>query len=120
MLYIQKIACAWNDGTIIACSPIVTGSMMEPTRMVLRDLGNTFVVQMQVWPLSELPTRVVTPFYVSGNYFNKNELGALNRAWDCFNDRYRNLVGCPERIAHLGRSKPRDKDRLSTEIRTLS
>jgi len=129
MLDIQKTACEWNDGTIIGCSPIVTGNCMEPSRIVLRDLKGEYVVHLQYWPISTYPSRVVTPSYVSGRYFSKSELGALARAWDSFYSRYCDLVGREERL--MGRigatprdkaepaSKLRDKDRLRTEITTL-
>ncbi len=129
MVDIQLHAGKWNDGTIIACSPIVTGNCMEPSRIVLRDLKGEYVVHLQYWPISTYPSRVVTPSYVSGNYFPKSELGALARAWDCFYSRYCDLVGREDRL--MGRigatprdkaepaSKLRDKDRLRTEITTL-
>jgi hypothetical protein len=125
MLDIQTKACVWNDGTIIACSPIVVGEYMEPTRIVLRDLGHTYVTHMQYWPVS-LSERVVhspegeakpypglvTAHYTSGNYFAKNEANALHRAWDDLYHRY-NLLACRVHVGII------DKARLRTEITTL-
>jgi hypothetical protein len=125
----QKLAGTWNDGTIMGCSPIVTGEMMEPSRIVLRDFGHTYVVHTQVWPHSEREHRVVTPFYVEGHYYPKSELGALGRAWVRFSNRYSEMVGPVDRfVAHIG-ARPSDnagplntlrgKNQLHTEITTL-
>ncbi len=79
MLPIQDIASAFHDGSIIAASPIVVGTLMEPARIVIRDLGQAYVVQVQCWPVSEhrrgRNLTAVKPFYVSGNYFPKEEAG---------------------------------------------
>ena len=129
MLDIQLHAGEWNDGTIIACSPIVTGNCMEPSRIVLRDLKGEYVVHLQYWPVSTLASCVAMPAYTSGNYFPQSELGALARAWDSLYSRYCDLVGREDRL--MGRigstprdkadpaSKLRDKDRLRTETTTL-
>ena len=118
MTDIQKTASAWNDGTIIAFSPIVTGAMMEPSRIVLRDLGNTYVVHLQYWPISQVRDREVIPSYTSGNYYPKSELGALSRAWARLTDRFDLLRG------HDPASRPEVKQsakaKLRTEISTLS
>lgn len=118
MLDIQKTACAWNDGTIIACTPIVTGACMEPSRIVIRDLGDTYVVHCQYWPVSQHRSTVVTPSYTSGDYYPKNELGALTRAWDKFYSRFCLLTGREDRINHLGRVRS-GKASLKTECTTL-
>jgi hypothetical protein len=129
MLDIQIHAGKWNDGTIIGCSPNVTGNCMEPSRIVLRDIKGEYIVHLQHWPISTLASCVAMPAYTSGDYFPKSELGAVARAWDCFYDRFCDLVGREERL--MGRigstprdkaepaSKLRDKDRLRTEITTL-
>ena len=119
MLPIQKHAGRWNDGTIIGCSPVVTGACMEPSRIVLRDLGDTYVVHCQYWPVSEVRDRVVMPSYMSGNYYIKSEIGALARAWDCMYDRYNNLVGREERLMGRIGALPSDKAALRTEITTM-
>ena len=118
LLDIQKHAGAWNDGTIIGCSPIVTGACQEPSRIVIRDLGNTLVVHIQVWPVSEAKTRVITPFYVQGDYYPKHEAGALSRAWNKFYDRFCLLEGRKNRVKNLGR-KQSDKAFIRTEATTL-
>ncbi len=118
MLAIQKFVCEWNDGTIIACSPIVVGEMMEPNRIVLRDLGNTLVVHTQVWPVSQLEYRIVTPFYIEGHYFTKTEVGASARAWNKFDARYRLLVG--EDLMPDPVNNQSAKAKLRTEITTLT
>jgi len=127
MLPIQDIASAFHDGSIIAASPIVVGVRMEPSRIVIRDLGDAYVVHRQCWPVSEqgLGRNLsdVKPFYVSGNYFAKAEAGALNRAWDSFYSRYRVFLGREDRLARLGMSpncQTRRKAELATEIRTLA
>ena len=127
MLPIQDIASAFHDGSIIAASPIVVGALMEPARIVIRDLGQAYVVQMQCWPVSEhglgRNLTAVKPFYVSGNYFPKEEAGALNRAWDHFYSRYCLLVGREDRLARLGKfpnCQTRRKAELATEIRRLT
>jgi hypothetical protein len=127
MLPIQDIAARFYDGSIIAASPIVVGAMMEPARIVIRDVGQAYIVHLQCWPVSEHglgrnPT-AVKPFYVSGNYFPKEEAGALNRAWDNFCSRYCLLVGREDRLAHLGKApscQSRRKAELATEIRRLT
>ena len=81
----------------------------------------------QCWPVSEqgLGRNLsdVKPFYVSGNYFAKEEAGALNRAWDNFYSRYRVFLGREDRLARLGmppNCQTRRKAELATEIRTLA
>jgi len=127
MLPIQDIASAFQDDSIIASSPVVVGARMEPVRIVIRDLGDAYVVHRQGWPVSEqgLGRNLsgVKPFYVSGNYFAKEEAGALNRAWDIFYSRYRVFLGREDRLARLGKvpnCQTRRKAELATEIRTLA
>ena len=127
MLPIQNIASAFHDGSIIAASPIVVGAITEPARIVIRDVGQAYVVHMQCWPVSEqgLGRNLsdVKPFYVSGNYFAKEEAGALNRAWDNFYSRYRIFLGREDHLARLGtppNCQTRRKAELATEIRTLA
>ena len=127
MLPIQDIASAFHNGSIIAASPIVVGALMEPARIVIRDLGQAYVVHMQCWPVSEhglgRNLTAVKPFYVSGDYFPKEEAGALNRAWDNFSSRYCLLVGREDRLARLGKPpncQTRCKAELATEICRLT
>jgi len=127
MLPIQDIASTFHDGSIIATSPIVVGAIMEPARLVIRDLGQAYVVHLQCWPVSEhglgRNLTAVKPFYVSGNYFPKEEAGALNRAWDNFYSRSCLLVGREDRLARLGKApscQTRQKAALATEIRRLT
>lgn len=111
-----------RDKTIIAESPIVTGHGMELTRIVLRNMGDTYVVHMQYWPLSTslVATKFTAPCYCLGHYFPKSEAGALGRAWDSMYSRYCLLVGREDRLAPRKNTATHSKTRLRTEITTLS
>lgn len=93
MTSVQQLACRWNDGTIIGVSPIVTGNLREPSRIVLRDLGSEFSVHLQYWPMSTISQRVVVPCYSDGRYFPKDVNESTWLAWSCLARRYKTLCG---------------------------
>ena len=53
------------DKTIIAASPMVQGSCESPHRIVIRDLGDQYVVHMQIFD------GVQKPYFYQGDYFVK-------------------------------------------------
>ena len=53
------------DKTIIAASPMVQGSCECPHRIVIRDLGDQYVVHMQIFD------GVQKPYFHQGDYFVK-------------------------------------------------
>jgi hypothetical protein len=84
------------DGEIIAQSPIVHDHGAQPCRIVIRDLGDEFVVHTQI-----LSAGSGTSF-VWGHYFRKechaptpaeSNRAALRRAWLNFEQRSRDLLG---------------------------
>jgi hypothetical protein len=77
---------------IIAASPIIREPGLLPRRIVIRDLGNQYVVHMQVL---EPGTK---PWYHQGDYFRKgndvsaaheSDAEALRKAWSRFEERAR-------------------------------
>ncbi len=83
------------DGEIIASSPIVHDRGSHPTRIVIRDFGDEFVVHTQI--LSEDGNS-----FVWGHYFRKQSDAptpresdgvALRKAWLNFERRSRDLLG---------------------------
>jgi hypothetical protein len=83
------------EGDIIASSPIVREGGCQPYRIVIRDLGNEFVVHTQV-----LPT-VGGTSYMWGHYFRKDcsgipseesEKTALRKSWLDFEKRSRDAL----------------------------
>jgi hypothetical protein len=87
------------DKTIIAASPIVQGSCECPHRIVIRDLGNQYVVQMQIFD------GVQKPYFYQGDYFTKTldsapvayppAAEALCKAWARFEERVRRTLQLP-------------------------
>ena len=85
---------------IIASSPIIPRDKQTlPHRIVIRDLGDEFVVHMQVW---ENDGRT---FFHHGNYFKKSNAAssvamsdreALAKAWAAFERRSRRTLGLEE------------------------
>lgn len=81
-----------TDDGIIATSPMIFDDG-PPHRIVIRDLGNEFVVHTQIVEL-EFPR----PRYTDGDYYNKavpgfaptaSERTALQKAYCCFDRRAR-------------------------------
>jgi hypothetical protein len=84
------------DGEIIAQSPVVQQNGAQPCRIVIRDLGDEFVVHTQI--LSS-EGRVSCAW---GHYFRKechaptpadSDSVALRKAWLKFEERSRDLLG---------------------------
>jgi hypothetical protein len=81
------------DKTIIAASPMVQGLCECPHRIVIRDLGDQYVVHMQIFD------GVQEPYFYQGDYFTKTNdsapIGhppaaeALCKAWARFEERAR-------------------------------
>jgi hypothetical protein len=81
------------DKTIIAASPMVQGSCESPHRIVIRDLGDKYVVHMQIFD------GVQKPYFDQGDYFTKTNdsapiahppaAEALCKAWARFEERAR-------------------------------
>jgi hypothetical protein len=80
------------DKTIIAASPMVQGSCESPHRIVIRDLGDKYVVHMQIFD------GVQKPYFDQGDYFVKTNdsapvanppAKALSKAWARFEERVR-------------------------------
>jgi len=94
MLPIQVTAGNWNDGTIIACSPVVVGhSALTPRRVVLRDLGRRYSVHLQCWDTDPAARGLhLLPVFIDGEYFNKYNKAALAKAWGCFVERSNRML----------------------------
>ena len=120
MLHVQKLASNWNDGTIIGCGPVAVYEPMDPCRFVLRDLGDTYVVAMQVWPVSVSANSGVTPFYLSPDHFPKSRPSALLDAWARVSDRYRWLFNGEEYVMPDRSASLKSKSMLRTETTTLA
>jgi hypothetical protein len=84
------------DGEIIAHSPIVHDHGAQPCRIVIRDLGDEFVVHTQIL------SSVGGASFVWGHYFPKerhaqtladSDTVALRKAWRNFEVRSRDLLG---------------------------
>jgi hypothetical protein len=84
------------EGDIIASSPIVTEDGCQPYRIVIRDLGDEFVVHTEVLP------KIGGSTFVWGHYFRKNlngetthecDTAPLRRAWRNFEKRSRDSLG---------------------------
>jgi hypothetical protein len=88
------------DKTIIAASPMVQGSCECPHRIVIRDLGNQYVVHTQVFD------GVQKPWFHQGDYFTKTNDSApiahppgaegLCKAWGRFEERVRRSLQMPK------------------------
>ncbi len=85
-----------HDPTIIASSPMVQGSCECPHRIVIRDLGDQYVVHMQIFD------GVQKPYFYQGDYFTKTndsapiahppDAEALCKAWARFEERTRRTL----------------------------
>jgi hypothetical protein len=99
------------DKTIIAASPMVQGSCESPHRIVIRDLGDQYVVHMQIFDDAQ------KPYFDQGDYFTKTKDSApiahppgalgLCKAWARFEERVR---------LSLQMSKPDQKVRQVADI----
>jgi hypothetical protein len=82
-----------DEDRIIASSPMVQGSCECPHRIVIRDLGNAYVVHMQIFDGAQ------KPYFHHGDYFTKTNdsapiahppsAEALCKAWARFEERAR-------------------------------
>lgn len=85
---------------IIAHSPTRQPSMEQPNRIVLRDLGNEYVVHTQLFTQDGK-----TPYALHcGNYYPKkpHEHEALHAAWKRFEERSRRLLAIEPDVATEG------------------
>lgn len=91
MIEIQQVALGFNDGTIISASPVLEAEGSYPQRIVLRDLGDKYVVQNQ----SFSQTDYFSSYYSEGNHLYKyaDPAGALAMAWGYFTQRTETLFG---------------------------
>ncbi len=75
---------------IIAHSPTKVETGTFPHRIVLRDLGDQYVVHTEIFEESR------KPWYLHGDYFPKKKLDsgaeALRKAWFRFEERSRRLL----------------------------
>jgi len=84
------------DKSIIATSPMVQGSGEVPHRIVIRDLGDQYVVHTQIFDGTQ------KPYFLAGDYFRKTNdsiahpptaltppIEALSKAWKRFEERVR-------------------------------
>jgi hypothetical protein len=88
------------DKTIIAASPMVQGSCESPHRIVIRDLGDQYVVHTQI------VDGVQKPYFHQGDYFVKTNDSALIahppgverlcKAWAQFEERVRRSLQMPK------------------------
>jgi hypothetical protein len=92
------------DKTVIAASPGIKGDGEVAHRLVIRDLGDEFVVHVEAGRGN----------YHTGIYFPKKNYCsphvALEKAWACFGRRTRRALGIPggESLAHqVATSHPR-------------
>lgn len=74
---------------VIAHSPLIQGPGMLPHRIVIRDMGDQYVVHMEIHEPDK------KPWYHQGNYIPKRdgEKEALWRAWEVFEKRSRLALG---------------------------
>ena len=90
------------DKTIIAASRMIQGQGELPHRVVIRDLGDKFVVHTQVFQPGGKG-----PYFTEGNYFPKERdtrlpnvnpanCGAFKKAWSRFEIRVRHHLGMPD------------------------
>ena len=96
MQKIQRSEMTAVDNTIIAASPMVQGSRESPHRIVIRDLGDKYVVHMQIFD------GVQKPYFDQGDYFVKTYDSApiahppsaegLCKAWARFEERVRRTL----------------------------
>jgi len=98
-----KIPCSEMtaiDKSIIAASPMVQGPAECPHRIVIRDLGDQYVVHTQVFD------GVQKPWFHQGDYFVKTNdsapiahppgAEALCKAWARFDERVRRALQTPK------------------------
>ena len=87
------------DKSVIAASPMVQGSCEVPHRIVIRELGNQYVVHMQIFD------GVQAPYFYAGDYFVKTNdsapiahppAEALCKAWARFDERVRRTLQMPK------------------------
>ena len=81
-----------EESSIVAASPVIHESGMLPHRIVIRDLGDQFVVHTEVFEPDK------KPWYHQGDYFPKrsdastaaeSDTVALRKAWVRFEERVR-------------------------------
>jgi hypothetical protein len=81
------------DKTIVATSPEIQGNMELPHRLVIRDLGDQYVVHMQIYEKGRT-------YFHAGIYFPKKDdpspNASLKKAWACFERRTRVALGVGE------------------------
>jgi hypothetical protein len=107
------------DKSIIAASPMVQGSCESPHRIVIRDLGDQYVVHTQIHD------GVQKPYFHQGDYFVKTNdsapvanppAEALCKAWARFEERTRRSLSMEpppaRKLAEVG-------DIAETIIKTL-
>ena len=106
------------DKTIIAASPMFQGAAECPHRIVIRDLGDQYVVHTQIFD------GVQKPYFHQGDYFvKKNDSApvghppadALCKAWARFEERTRRTMQMPSLQDRLNRMQE-----LAETIITLS
>lgn len=92
------------DETVIAASPVIKQPATMAYRVVVRDLGDKFVVH------DECIEEGRKPYFACGNYFPKSvrklggkygrdddsDMVALQKAWKVFEKRSRRLLGMPK------------------------
>ena len=89
-----------DEHRIIAASPMVQGSSESPHRIVIRDLGDQYVVHTQI------VDGVQKPYFHQGDYFVKTNDSALIahppgveglcKAWARFEERVRRSLQMPK------------------------
>ena len=90
----QLAAQKFNDGTIIAASPIREEQGSEPARIVIREFDTKYIVHTQIFapPHSDR----TTTYYIWGTYIDKSIPNALMKAWEFFEWRSRELHFWPK------------------------
>ncbi len=74
------------DDGIVATSPTIPKSECTLAhRIVIRDLGDEYVVHMQIFEGEK-------HYFHQGNYYRKQHENALARAWACFETRARRTL----------------------------
>jgi hypothetical protein len=110
---------AKDEDSIIASSPMVQGSCECPHRIVIRDLGDKYVVHTQIFD------GVQKPYFDQGDYFTKTNdsapiahppgAEALCKAWARFEERARRSL----QLRSLERQVKEVADIAETIINTL-
>ena len=93
MIPIQVTAGNWNDGTIIATSPVVVSGHSTPRRIILRDLDRRYQVVAQCWDVDSMSRGLCRiAVFADPEHFNKFNPGALAKAWAKFVERSNRLL----------------------------